>query len=437
MELLYQYLWKQRMMGRKCVTVRGEDVEIEYAGIHNMDAGPDFHDARIRIAGQLWAGNVEIHVRAGDWYRHGHDSDPAYENVILHVVAVDDARIKRADGSEIPQMVVTFPESFFRMYEALSLRIKDVACEPYLSLVPELTRADWLSTLAVERLQIKARRIMDCATSLGGDWNRTCFVSLARALGFNLNGEPFEMLARSLPLNVIHHHSDDILQIEALMFGQAGMLDTSLHIFDEYYQTLAREYFFLARKYGLKPMNASMWKYARTRPQNFPHRRIAMLSAAMTDGFTLLADLWDRRKRPDDIRKLFNLKPSPYWDTHSDFDIAGNASGQLSPAAIDLLMINFTAPMIYAYSASRGDYEAAEAAMSIWDDLKPENNTFIRQWTAAGIRPQCAADSQALLQLRKQYCDYSRCLECRFAAAILKASAGSHFYCPAPAAPEF
>ena len=432
MELLYQYLWKQRMMGRRCVTVRGEDVEIQYAGIHNLDAGPDFHDARVRIAGQLWAGNVEIHVRASDWHRHGHDTDPAYHNVILHVVGVDDERVRRPDGSEIPQMVITFPESFFRMYEALSRRIQAVACEPYLHLVPDLVRADWLSTLAVERLQGKARRIQDCAHSLGGDWNRTCFVSLARALGFNLNGDPFEILARSIPLNVIHHHSDDILQIEALLFGQAGMLDTSLHIFDEYYQTLAREYFFLARKYGLRPMNATMWKYARTRPQNFPHRRIAMLAAALTDGFSMLSDLWDHRGTPDDIRRLFTLTPSPYWETHSDFDTPGNVSGNLSAAAVDLLMINFVAPMILAYSASRGDIEAAGAAMSIWDGLRPENNTFIRQWTSAGLQPQCAAYSQALLQLRKAYCDFSRCLECRFAAAILKASAGIPFNCPSP-----
>lgn len=432
MELLYQYLWKQRMMGRKCVTVRGDDLEIICAGIHNMDAGPDFRDARIRIAGQMWAGNVEIHVKASDWMRHGHDSDPAYQNVILHVVAVDDTRIKRPDGTEIPQLIATFPESFYRMYEALSQRIDTTACEPYLDLVPQLIRKDWLAALAVERLQTKASRIINCAKSLNGDWNSTCFLSLARALGFNLNGDPFEMLARSLPLTIIHHHSDDLFQIEALMFGQAGFLDTSLHIFDEYYQTLAREYFFLARKYGLKPMNVAIWKYARTRPQNFPHRRIAMLSAAMTDGFTMLSDIWDHRKDPDKIRELFHLTLSPYWETHSDFDAAGSLQGTLSPGAVDLLMINFVAPMIYAYSAARGDYEAAESAMSIWDSLKPENNTFIRQWTAAGIVPACAAESQALLQLRKVYCDYSRCLECRFAAAILKAAAGIPFNCPSP-----
>ena len=158
MELLYQYLWKQRMMGRKCLTVRGDDVEIIYAGIHNRDAGPDFLNARLRINDREWIGNVEIHVKASDWRRHGHDADPAYGNVILHVVGVDDMRVSRGDGSEIPQTVVTFPESFYRMYEALSHRISNVPCEPYIRQLPGLSVADWLSSLCVERMQDKADR---------------------------------------------------------------------------------------------------------------------------------------------------------------------------------------------------------------------------------------------------------------------------------------
>lgn len=423
MELLYQYLWKQRMMGRKCLTVRGDDVEIIYAGIHNRDAGPDFLNARLRINGREWIGNVEIHVKASDWRRHGHDADPAYGNVILHVVGVDDMRVSREDGSEIPQTVVTFPESFYRMYEALSHRISNVPCEPYVRQLPGLSVADWLSSLCVERMQDKADRILQCNRSLGGNWNATCFVSLARAFGFNLNGDPFEMLARSLPLNFLARHSDNLLQIEALMFGQAGMLDTSLHIFDEYYQTLAREYFFLARKYDLRPMNVTLWKYARTRPQNFPHRRIAALCAALYGGFTMLSDLLECRSSSDRIRALFDLRPSAYWETHSDFDVPGHGAATMSKAAVDLIIINFVAPMLYAYSSAHGNLEAAENALNLWYDLAPENNTFIRQWQSAGIVPESAADSQALIQLRKKYCDFSRCLDCRFAASLLRLSA--------------
>lgn len=430
MEMLYQYLWKQRMMGMKLVTVDGSEVKIITPGIHNIDAGPDFMGARVRIGPQEWAGNVEIHVKASDWTKHGHGSDPAYDNVILHIVALDDARIPRNDGSEIPQIVVTLPESFFRMYATLSEKVADVNCKPWLDMVPELQRIDWLESLAIERMQMKASRILECVRTLRGDWNQACFAVLARALGFNLNGDPFEMLARSLPLNYVHRHSDNIMQLEALLFGQAGMLDTSLHIFDDYYQTLSREYFFLARKYGLRPMNATIWKYARTRPQNFPHRRIALLAKAIEGGFSLLADIRERKNNPDEIRKLFNWKAGGYWESHSDFDTPGIGNTTLSPQALDLLMINFTAPFLYAWASAHGDPDSAEAALAIWEQMKPENNTFIRQWVNANIHPANAADSQALIQLRKIYCDADRCLDCRFAASLLKASSRIPFNIP-------
>lgn len=430
MEMIYQYLWKQRMMGLRLVTVDGHIIEIISTGIHNRDAGPDFLGARLRIGSQEWAGNVEIHVKASDWHRHGHASDPAYENVILHVVALDDTRIMRPDGSEIPQMLVTLPESFFRMFARLSEKIDCMKCEPWLTQVPDLQRTDWLATLAIERIQAKAARILDCVKSLNGDWNQATFVMLARALGFNLNGDPLDMLARALPLTIIHRHSDNLIQIEALLFGQAGMLDTSRHIFDDYYQSLGREYFFLARKYGLRPMNPSVWKYARTRPRNFPHRRIAMLATALYGGFTLLADIRDHRDDMTDLRDLFRWMPGHYWETHSDFDTPGPGAAPLSEGAIDLLMINFTAPLLYAYSAAHGDPDGADRAFAIWERLNPENNTYIRGWQRAGIKPRDASDSQALLRLSKDYCDAGRCLDCRFASSILKVASGTPFNIP-------
>lgn len=423
MENLYQYLWKTRMLGSRLKTVRGDSVEIISTGNHNHDAGPDFCNARLKINGHLWVGNVEIHVRASDWYRHSHDLNPAYKNVILHVVAVDDDRIKYDNGSEIPQTVFSVPSSLISLYDVLSSHIDDLPCRGLLSRIDSLLVSDWLSALAVERLQSKARRIIDCCDSLAGDWNQTCFVALARALGFNLNAHPFEMLARSVPLNIISHHADNIFQIEAILFGQAGMLDSSTNIFDEYYHALCSEYFFLARKYGLKPMNPANWKYARTRPQNFPHRRIALLARCLLNGFSLLSRIMDNRNNPDAIRKLFNWRADGYWDSHSDFNTPGRADTFLSNPAIDLIMINFTTPLIYAYASSHGDYIAGEAALDIWSKISPENNIFIRQWIKEGFHPLNAADSQALIQLSKEYCGRNRCLDCRFAARLIRSSA--------------
>ena len=425
MEMLYQYLWKHRMMGRELVTVQGEPVAILSPGKLNTDAGPDFSAARVRIGGTEWAGNVEIHVKASDWFRHHHDEDPAYDSVILHVVAVSDRRVHRPDGTEIPQVAVAFPESFFRMYARLADKISDVACEGLIGNLPPIVIDDWVATLSVERMQMKATRVLDTCKGMGGDWERACFITLARALGFGLNSEPFEMLARSLPLNIAMHHSDNLLQLEALLFGQAGMLDSSVHIFDEYYQTLCREYYFLARKYGLRPMRSDLWKYSRTRPQNFPHRRIAILARTLLGGFSILSRLLEEARKnafdSDAVRPMFDWQLDGYWLTHSGFDADGIRQPRaLSQASVGLLIINFVAPVLYAYGAGHADPDLAEKGLDLWWDLRPESNAIIRRWAMAGISCDCAARSQALLQLRKEYCDRGRCLDCRIGHSLLR-----------------
>lgn len=425
MEQMYQYLWKHRMLGKSLTLEDGEELEVLSPGMLNTDAGPDFSNARLLIDGTEWIGNVEIHVRASDWLRHGHDKDKAYDSVALHVVAVSDTRIRRADGRLIPQFTVVFPESFFEMYARLSEGIAAVRCENDIKDVPRLIAEDWLESLAVERMQVKARRVLEESRNCGGDWEKVCFITLARALGFGLNGEPFEMLARSLPLGYLHRHSDNLFQIEALLFGQAGMLDSSVHIFDDYYQTLCREYYFLARKYGLRPMRADLWKYARTRPQNFPHRRIAVLAKMVYGGFSLMSRLLEAHGDVDKIREMLKVRLEGYWSTHTDFDREGSSGGDvLGQASIDLLLINFAAPLVYAHGVSRGDGDAAETGMMIWESLSPEKNQFVRYWNGLGLAAVSASRSQALLQLRKEYCDASRCLECRIGHWLLRSEAG-------------
>lgn len=423
MERLYQYLWKHRMLGRTLTLDDGRPLVILSPGVLNTDAGPDFRDSRIRIGSTEWAGNVEIHVRASDWHRHGHDSDPAYHNVILHVVSVADTTVTRPDGTRIPQLTACFPKSFFNMYAQLSADIAAVKCGRRLDSLSRLEKEDWLETLAAERMQGKAARILDTCRAESGDWERTCFLTLARALGFGLNGVPFEMMARSLPLNYLARHSDNPIQLEALLFGQAGMLDTSIHIFDEYYQMLCREYFFLARKYGLRPIRSDVWKYARTRPGNFPHRRIALLAKSLTGGFSLMAGILEAGSDPDAGRRLFDWHLDGYWTTHSDFDReAPGSPANLSEASINLLLINLVAPLLYAYGSAHGDPDGAERGLDLWHSLAPENNTYIRQWKNVGLDCDDAMRSQALIQLRREYCDKGRCLDCRFGHALLRHS---------------
>lgn len=424
MEELYQYLWKSRMFGRRLRESGGEAVEVIDPGRHNHDSGPDFFNSKVRIGGVEWAGNVEIHVRASDWTRHGHDSDPAYDNVILHVVGISDQRVRRSDGVVIPQVEVTLPESFFRVYSGLSAPETDIRCAAGLASLSPLVVTDWLETLAVERLQAKAERVLTVYRNCGNDWQQTCFIILARSFGFGLNSEPFEMLARSLPLTVLHHHCDNPLQLQAILFGQAGMLDSSRHIFDEYYQTLCREYYFLARKYGLRPMDRSVWKYARTRPQNFPHRRIAFLSKACEGGFSLFSDLIGSGADETKLRSLFQWRLDGYWSRHSSFDVEQPSQpAAFSAASVTLLIINAAAPLIYAFSSVMGNPDMGEKVASLLSSLPAEGNGVVRRWASLGLGADDAFRSQALLHLKKEYCDARKCLYCRFGHQLLRTAA--------------
>ncbi len=411
------------MFGRRLAAADGTEVEVIDPGRHNMDSGPDFFNSKIRIGGEQWAGNVEIHVKASDWYRHGHDSDPAYDGVILHVVGVSDKRVRRADGSLIPQVEITMPEDFFRTYAMLSSEMADIRCASRLHTVPALAVTDWLESLSIERVQKKSERVLDICKNCGGDWEQTCFIMLARGLGFGLNGEPFEMLARSVPLRVLHHHSDNPLQLQAIFFGQAGMLDSSLHIFDEYYQLLCREYYFLAQKYGLRPMRQGVWKYARTRPQNFPHRRIAFLSKSCEDGFSMFSKILDSRGSEEDMRKIFGWRLEGYWHTHSSFDVDARAvADTLSQSSVTLLIVNVVVPLLYACAMTRGDADIAEKAIDILSSLPAEVNTITRRWAQLGLEAGSAFRSQALIHLQREYCEARKCLYCRFGHRLLRYS---------------
>lgn len=423
MEEIFQFLWSARMLGLPLTLSGGERVRIIDPGIWNHDSGPDFFNAKINVDGQTWAGNVEIHIKASDWHRHGHDSDPAYDNIILHVVSIDDTRITRSDGSAIPQMAVSLPERFYETYGYLTSRNPEIRCASRLAEIDSIIRTDWIETLAIERLQTKAARLSDILTTLCGDWNNACFITLARGLGFGLNSLPFEMLAKSISLNHLRRHSDNLLQMEALLFGQAGLLDMSLHPFDRRYQLICREYAFLSRKYSLSPIPRSSWKFAKTRPQNFPFRRIALLAKAMSETPDLLDRIISSHGDDDKLRPLFSWSIDPYWSRRYTF---GNDNQtdlkppSLSGPSIDILLINVAAPILYAYGLMHSDHDMKEEAMQLLLSLPPEKNTIIRTWQALGFKTRDAMESQALLHLRKEYCDLHKCLRCRFGHRLLR-----------------
>ncbi len=421
MELLYHYLWKHRLFGLKPALESGEPVEVLDPGLSNSDAGPDFFNAKVRIADTEWIGNVEIHTKSSDWYRHRHDTDPHYDSVILHVVGDPDCTVSRTDGTPIPQMKLSLPKELYLTYSELKTDLKAVRCSRRLQELSSLVRTDWIESLAIERLTAKAGRILQLLSENGGDWNTTTFVTLARGLGFGLNAEPFEMLARSIPLRYILRHSDNLLQTEALLFGQAGLIPTGGGT-DPYAEKLEREYRFLKMKYGLRPIPENVWRFARTRPQNFPHRRIALLATTLLNGFPLPGKLREAAGAADSLRKLFlSWSPGQYWREHYAFGTpsAGKMTA-LTRRSADLLLINVVTPYLYALAARTSDLDLGEKAREMWLGLPPERNSIISGWEAEGLKAGNAFDSQGLLQLRREYCDRSRCLQCRFGHILLR-----------------
>lgn len=417
MEIAYHYLWKHKMMGMPLTTVHGEGISIISSGRYNTDAGPDFSNASLKIGSQHWCGNVEIHVKASDWFRHGHHTDPAYNSIILHLVGVNDTTVSRADGREIPQAEAKLPEGFHMAYNTLQSKLKGIRCHGYMSILPHLQREDWMESLAMERLQAKAQRIIDYYKASNGHWEQALFIALARGLGFGLNGLPFEILAQNTPLSLIYHHADQLMQVEAILFGQAGMLNSSLNIFDEYYQSLCSEYAFLAKKYNLRPIDPSLWKYSRTRPQNFPHRRIAMLAQYLHSGLKLHSSLLESHGQTDALMDFFKVVLHEYWHSHIGFGLPADSSKypvSLPKGGRTLLLINVAAPFYLAYAAETGQYDLAEYGSDLLRRLPAEKNSLISQWEQLGLKPDSAFRSQALLQLRNEYCERNRCLDCRF-----------------------
>ncbi len=423
MEKLMQYVWQHQLFdASQLTTTDGCRLQIIDAGQLNTNAGPDFFNAKIRVDGYLWVGNVEIHRKASDWIRHHHHTDKAYDSVVLHVVEQDDMRILRTNGEVIPQFVLRPAPTLRGDYQKLVDNAPMLPCGERIATIDKFFITDWLVSLSLERLQSKSERIDAWLALYKGNWEEVCYVTLSRNMGFGINSDAFERLARSLPLSFLQKHADSLLQIEAFLFGQAGLLSEQRSD-DEYYTRLAGEYAFLQHKFGLTPLPESAWKFFRLRPQNFPHRRLAMLAQYIYGGFSLFARICEAQEI-DELRTLFQVKLSGYWDTHYTFDTTSPAStAVLGIPAIDIILINTVAPLLYAYGLYRGADKYIDRAQWIWESLRAEQNSIVRRFAAIGIEAHSALDSQAILQLYNEYCQNKKCLYCRIGHKLLSRDA--------------
>ena len=416
------YLWRlARFDLRDLRTTEGEALTIQQFGVHNHHAGPDFDDARLTIGGIRWAGRVEMHLKSSDWYLHGHPDDPAYDAVILHVVLEEDRPVFRRDGTRLPCLELRgrIPAGIRNTYWRLLHNERWVPCAGLLDGVPASVRAVWLQRVLAERLEARADAFMERWHGADRDWEAAFFQLLARGMGGKVNGDALEMLARSLPLRILQKHKHSLLQLEALLFGQSGLLPAPEADEDPYLVRLRREYALLRVKYDLQPLPATGWRFLRMRPHNFPTLRIAQLACL----YHRSGQFFGKALAAADVRELrnmFEVSLSNYWREHYRFGSrTTRGERRLGDATVRSLLINTVAPALIAYGRHRGEERWRERALDILSALPAEENTVLRGWRKAGWPAADAGESQALLELKANYCAATRCTECAVGCHIL------------------
>ena len=429
MEQLLHYTWKHKLYPLKELTTSdGQRVEIVDPGLHNRNAGPDFFNAKIRIGSTMWVGNVEIHDKSSDWYQHGHDKDSRYDNVVLHVAAELDTEVMKSNGEYVPQLQLSVPDDVLTHYDELQKTDEYPPCYKVIPHLSALIIHSWMAALQTERLEQKTEAIRKRAELCNGSWEDAYFVTLARNYGFGINGEVFEQWAYNIPLNAVAHHRDDLFQIEAIFMGQAGLLE--LDSIPEYYQKdalndgyfakLRNEYQYLAHKFSMKPIDFKLWRFLRLRPQNFPHIRISQLANLYYQQKAGLSQLIECETL-DELKNVLKSQVTPYWETHYTFGSTSPKNEKhLSYGSINLLMINTAIPMLFAYGRHTTKEVLCDRAFDFLEQLKAENNHIIRMWQQVGLPVKTAGDSQALIQLKKEYCNKKECLRCRFGYEYLR-----------------
>ncbi|MCX6231045.1 MAG: DUF2851 family protein [Bacteroidetes bacterium] len=420
-EEFLHYLWKYKLLKGELMLTNGDKLEIIHQGMHNTDAGPDFFNARLKIADTIWAGNVEIHVKSSDWFLHRHQHDKAYDTIILHVVYQHDADIERDTNMNFPVLIVKdkFDEALFSRYQDFISNKNWIPCEKTFRFADKFIVDSWLERLLIERIERKTIEIKTNLAANNNNWEECFYQILAKNFGFKLNALPFEFLAKSLPSTILAKHKNSDFQIAALLFGQAGLLSDD---FVAYYpQSLHNEYEFLRKKYQLKPISAHLWKFLRLRPSNFPTIRLSQFADLIYQSKHLFQKIIEAEKI-DDIYRFFQLKAAPYFDVHYTFDdeISAIKPKHMGKATIDLLIINTVIPTLFLYAKEKDESGFQSKALSFLEQMKAENNAVINKWISISNTVENAFQSQALLELKNNYCTGKKCLQCRIGNALLK-----------------
>ncbi len=413
------YIWQVHCFDMSDLrTTDGKSIEIQSFGIYNRNAGPDFLNGKIKIGDTIWAGHIEMHLRSSDWRRHKHGADARYNNVILHVVFLEDERIKLQDGTLLPCLTLDnrIDPALVKRYEGLINNRTWIPCQAHIDTVSKIVKTSTIQRMMAERMEEKALVLKQELDELEGDLSMLIYRQLAWGLGLSVNGDAMRQLVTSLPYKIIQRHRDDLFQVEALLFGQAGMLEEPGE--DEYRVSLRREYKILSRKFSLRPMPSTQWKYLRLRPAAFPTIRIAQL-----------AQILHRVSRLDDvllsgskvgILKALDVKAEGYWKYQYTWGTPSTPRAKsLGRAKRDIILINVVAPLLWLIGIRKDQRAMKDKALSILEGIGSEKNSIIARWRQLGYEAENAAESQGLLQLKKTKCDQQRCLECPIGHQIL------------------
>jgi len=414
------YVWKfQKFDGINFFTSNNEKLHVKHPGSHNFDSGPDFFNAQIEIGGQLWAGNLEIHIKSSDWYAHNHQVDIAYNNVILHVVWEHDTKVYRSDGSEIPTFIVKdyiSVDTVTQYQKLFSKQKKWINCESDFPQVDSFILDNWLERLYLERLERKEIILNQELVSTQNHWESLLFRMLCKNFGLKVNGESFFSIAKSIDFSIIQKNSQNSIELEALLFGQATLLEDNVE--DAYFQDIKNRYQYLKHKYSLSNEGVISPKFFRLRPPNFPTLRLSQLSIVYFKHKTLFSKVIEINKL-EDIYELFNVGTTDYWDTHYNFGVpSSKRKKKITKKFINLLIINTLLPIKFCYARQQGK-EVIEEVMSIAMQIPSEENSIIKKFNSLKKVSINSYHSQALLELKNEYCDKNQCLKCAIGNSIL------------------
>jgi hypothetical protein len=419
-ERLLQYIWQFQYYNKHQLTTEsGDRLHIIHPGQHNTSQGPDFLEAKIKLGNTLWAGSIEIHVNSSDWKKHGHGKDVNYQNVVLHVVWCNDTK----DDFDLPVLVLSdrVAKVLLRQYDNWMLQPSFIPCSDKIKTINELVWASWKERLLVERLQRKSDYVLQVLHTNKNNWEETCWQLLARNFGIKINEDAFERIAHKLPLNYLSKHRNQLITMEALLLGQAGLLKGPFA--DEYTRLLLREYNFQCTKHHLSQESPAIVQFLRMRPASFPTIRLAQLAAVLHKSGQLFSKIKEANSLKE-IIQLLEISASDYWNTHYLLDMASPwKEKRLGKEMVNNIIINTVVPILFSYGAYHSDASYKDKVLGWLMEIPNEKNKITNSWTGLGIANHHAYDSQALIELTTRYCKKKKCLDCAAGNAILKGSA--------------